>query len=368
MTGLHRRRPTVLAWTLCLAGCFDGGRAESGAAAGDEPTNPVAVVVPERWTSPSDTSWNLDSPAVWHGADESLVLATGKETHDLQVFDASTGQLRAPLGSPGEGPAQFRRPNGIVVVGDLALVVERDNHRVQVLSLPDGASMGVFGEAELRYPYGITVQGTLAHLTVWITDDYPLPADPETGDYSARLHRFEVQLDQGAPLVSSHQEVGPTDPAHRLEVVESIAVDPEAGLLLIADEAAKAYLVFDAQVRPQGTDIGRGTIQGDPEGIALVDCGSGRGYWIATDQRETVSLFHVFDRVTLAPRGTFRGESTTNTDGVAFTTERVPGLEGAAFFAVHDDQGLSAFSWSDIRAALELDATCLTPGPVLGGR
>jgi 3-phytase len=35
----------------------------------------------------------------------------------------------------------------------------------------------------------------------------------------------------------------------------------------------------------------------------------------------------------------------------------MPGFKGGAFFAVHDDQAVSAFGWMDIVAALELD-TC----------
>jgi 3-phytase len=53
--------------------------------------------------------------------------------------------------------------------------------------------------------------------------------------------------------------------------------------------------------------------------------------------------------------GTFTGEATANTDGVAWTPQSFPGFPSGAFFAVHDDSAVSAFDWRDIVGALGLD-------------
>ena len=76
-----------------------------------------------------------------------------------------------------------------------------------------------------------------------------------------------------------------------------------------------------------GALMGEGLIAGDPEGVALVRCPGGTGYWIATDQQPDVSWFRVFRRSDLAYLGAFRGQVTTNTDGVTFAEGEVPGFE-----------------------------------------
>lgn len=50
---------------------------------------------------------------------------------------------------------RLQRPNGIAIAGDVVFVVERDNARLQVFRLPDGASMGTFAAGTLVKPYGI---------------------------------------------------------------------------------------------------------------------------------------------------------------------------------------------------------------------
>jgi 3-phytase len=49
------------------------------------------------------------------------------------------------------------------------------------------------------------------------------------------------------------------------------------------------------------------------------------------------------------------GRTTANTDGVWLAREGVPGFDMGAFFAVHDDQAVSAFDWQEIVAALDLE-------------
>ena len=70
------------------------------------------------------------------------------------VYDAETGERLRTVGGPGKGPLQFSRPNGIAVFGDVLFVVERDNHRVQALQLPDFSPLGMIGKDVLRVPYG----------------------------------------------------------------------------------------------------------------------------------------------------------------------------------------------------------------------
>jgi 3-phytase len=320
------------------------------------------VVIAERWVSPTDTAWDIDTPAFWMGDGEGRVVATAKATHDLKVFDAATGALLPPIGVEGSGLGAFRRPNAVLVVGDLAFTVERDNHRVQVTRLPSGEPAGAFGDDVLVKPYGAVIHGALPDLTFWITDDYDVTEDARadgTADFTRRLHRFDVHLDaDGTPAVRRHATHGEADGDGALAVVETIGLDAQANRLMVADEERKAYLVYDTLGRYTGDIMAEGRVAGDPEGMALVSCPGGGGYWIVTDQQPTVSWFRIFSRGDLAYVASFRGEVTANTDGVSFASADVPGFGGPAFFTVHDDQGVSAFAWADVERALGLEEGC----------
>lgn len=324
-----------------------------------EPRTADEVVIEERWISPADTAWDIDTPALWTDGGQGRVLATAKATHDLKVYDSATGALLGALGGPGGDLGRFQRPNAVLVEGDLAFVVERDNRRIQVLRMPSGESAGAFGADVLHRPYGAVLQGSLPELTVWVTDDYEV-ADPAAPDYTRRLHRFRVRLGpDGRPRVLAHDAFGAADGPGRLTVVESIGLDPEAGRVLVADESRRHYLVYDTLgAHVAGRALAEGRVAGDPEGLALVPCAGGGGYWIVTDQQDRMSYFRLFDRETFSYVGTFRGRRTANTDGVTFARGRVPGFDGPVFFAVHDDQAVSAFAWDDVRTAFAIPETC----------
>lgn len=303
--------------------------------------------------------WDVDTPALWTDEARGLVLVTAKGTHELKVFDGADGALIGSWGSEGTGPGEYQRPNGVLVVEDFALVVERDNRRIQVLHMPEGTSLGSFGEDVLEYPYGLAARGSAAELELWVTDDYEYQEDVVPDDLTRRVHRFTVTLRRdGPPEVLDHSTFGAPDGDGALRVVESIQIDPEHGVLFVADESRRAYLRYGVEGSYQGERLGAGLIEGDPEGIVLVRCSDEGGYWIVTDQQDDVSFFRVFGRTDLAYVGTFRGEITTNTDGTTFAHGPVPGFPEGVMYAIHDDQALAAFDWGEIARALGLSAGC----------
>lgn len=315
---------------------------------------PDTVTLPEAYLTARDHALDIDSPVAWRRDDGSVWLfVTAKAGDVVLVHDAADGRLLRRVGESGSGAGQLDRPNGIAVAGDVLLVVERDNRRVQGFSLPELEPVGTFGEDVLQRPYGIAVAETGEGADVYITDqdERDLPAEQIL---SERVKRFRVTRGAGGGLEASFEGAfGETGGAGALRKVESIQADAERGRLLIADEEAHDLNVYTLEGEFTGREI-PGLFPGEPEGIALYRCGAG-GYWIATDQHEVNNTFHVFDREDLTYLGAFRGESTRNTDGVAVIEGGVGPLEGGAFFAVHDDGNVSAFSWGEIAAGLRLD-------------
>ncbi len=330
---------------------------------------PVIHSVPETWVSAPTPAEELDSLASWTAADGATwLIATAKSTHRLVVYDGDTGERLRRVGEAGDGPGQFDRPNGIAVYGDHLFVVERDNHRVQVLSLPDFTPLGSFGDGILRSPYGIWINETEPdELEVYVTDSFMygkrFDEVPPWDELDQRVRRFRVQFDQAGRLRSNYGGAfGDTAPDTALRMVESIAGDAAHDRLLIADEDTRHLSTlreYTVSGRYTGRSLPQDAFGAEAEGVALWSCPDGGGYWIAVDQLAPLTIFHFFDRETLAPRGSFEGKVTAHTDGVdlhASATRRYP---GGVLYAVHDDKSVTAFDLREVAATLGLARDCV---------
>lgn len=325
-------------------------------------TTPAARV-PETWVSTPRPGDDLDSLAFW--PERKWLIATAKQTDMLLVFDGATGTLLRTVGSSGTGPGQLDRPNGIAVVGDLVLVVERDNHRIQAFRLPDFDPAGMFGQDTLRRPYGLAVIERGPAFDLFVTDNYETasgesPPDAELGE---RVKRFRFSTSYGQLVASHVASFGAVTGDGVLRTVESIAVDPDRNRLLIAEEGVRGrgIRVYTVDGAYTGTTIGSSLFGAEPEGIALLTCSAG-GYWIATEQRLHRSVFHVLSRENLEHLGSFSGNRAANTDGIAVTPDTVDGRNVGWLFAIDNDRAAAAFSWTEIAMALGLDASCTGSG------
>ena len=104
------------------------------------------VEIEESFITNANPESKIDSPASWQAADGNMWLyATAKSSDLLMIYDGDSGLQKGIAGASGKGPGEFKRPNGIYAIDNLLLVVERDNQRVQVLSLPALQPLGTFG-------------------------------------------------------------------------------------------------------------------------------------------------------------------------------------------------------------------------------
>jgi 3-phytase len=329
----------------------------------------VTVVLKEAFHTVRDEGDNVDSPAIWHGDNgEHWLLATAKEGHAIVVYDATDGSYIKHYGSEGNGPGEFQRPNGIGLVDDLMLVVERDNQRIQVIRLPEFEVVGHFGDSgfedNLIYPYGIAVdkvsEGTYE---VYVTDNYNpyLQGYPAEGELDERIHHYRFTVSGNSLNADQINIFGEVYNAGALHKVESLWTDRHYNRLMIADEAylKRDIKIYDLEGNFTGETIPNKYFTSEPEGIALYTCDDGSGYWIMTDQHKTPeNKFEVFDRETLEHLGTFKGEITRNTDGIWLTQKAFGPFPKGAFYPVHDDGSVTAISWEEIADALSLDRDC----------
>jgi 3-phytase len=190
--------------------------------------------------------------------------------------------------------------------------------------------------------------------------DESVPPDSLLGE---RVRQYRVTVAGSGVRAEPVRAFGDTSGPGVLKVVESIAVDPPNQRLLIAEEleTGSHIKVYTPEGKFTGQIIGKGLFPHQAEGIILYACGDTAGYWVATDQAMTVNTFHVFDRRTLRHLGSFRGDSTLNTDGIALTQRGFGGFPSGAFYAVHNDGNVAAFSWAAIADALRLRKDCDAP-------
>jgi len=329
------------------------------AAAADSSAVTPRKVLAESWISPCTPGDNIDSPALWcapDGAD--WVICTAKSTDELVVYNGADGRELRRVGGPGEALGQMRRPNGVAVIDDLCLVVERDNHRVQVFRLPSFTPLGMFGAAELIKPYGLYMMpATAGGYRLYVTDNYETPEGetPPDSALGARVKLFSLRVEGETVAADLEKFFGETNGLGVLHVVESIFADPAAGVLLVADEDGNYndIKVYDLEGNFSGRVIGHGRFRYQPEGIALYESADGGGYWVMTDQDMQNNTFHVFGRKDFKFLGSFGGEVTANTDGIALTSRAFGPFAAGVMIAVHNDCGCTAFDWNAIAAALQ---------------
>ncbi len=332
-------------------------------------TRPAPKVVAEAYVSPEASGEEFDSLATWRHPDGTTwLIATAKSSHRLVVFDADTGTRLREIGSKGSEPGQFIRPNGIAVLGNRVFVAERDNRRVQGFSLPDFRPLGSFGQNELRSPYGLWLNPTARDtVDVYVTDNfmegprYEVVTPLEQLDQ--RVRRYRLRFDATGALTSETLgSFGDTGEATALRIVESLAGDARRRMLLIADEDTRRESTlreYDQNGKSTGRSVPPASFAAEAEGVALWACGRRRGYWIAVDQLPALTVFHLFDRATLAMRGSFTGATVAATDGISLRTAPSHRFPNGALFAVHRDKSVAAFDLRDIVATLKLDRSCL---------
>ncbi len=325
------------------------------------------VVVREAFVSAASAQDNIDSPASWMQDGRRLVVATAKATDRLVVYDGDTGRRLRSVGTGGDGPGQLRRPNGVATVDDrFAFVVERDNHRVQMFALPDFEPLLSFGQEALVQPYGLWLRAVEDGYEVVVSDAYMAGEDAQGEDIvpplaalDRRFHRYRLGMADGRWVAGAAGTFGDTSAAGAVRIPESLWGDPDHDRLLVAEEdvaTGTRLREYDLQGRYRGRDVGAGIYTAQAEGIALMQCADGGGWWIGSDQFADRTVFHLFDRASLAHVGSFAGEVTGLTDGIWLDARGDARFPQGVLYASHQDMAVAAFDWRDIAGALGLQA------------
>ncbi len=304
--------------------------------------------IKETFLSKWDENDNVDSPAFYiTPSGEHWIIATGKSSHDLLIYNAENGELIKHVLKPGTNAGELQRPNGIWVIDNLCAVVERDNHRVQIFELPDFKSIGFIAADKLLNPYGLSIDKLDDHYRLFITDNYEkndsIPPNEELGK---RALEYTFAVKDGKLTSEFKRYIGETSGDGVLKIVESVYADPANNTLLFSEEDETDTYIKSYDLTKgtfDGRTLGRGIMNYQAEGIALYDCGNGEGFWFCTDQAKGDNTFYIFDRKTFKQVAAFKSETTQNTDGVWLTQQPYGNFKKGVFFAVNNDGGIGAF-------------------------
>lgn len=353
----------LLAITLVLISCSTKEKETADSRSNSESTD-IYPRIEYDLLSHWDDKDNIDSPTFWQSADgkEAFVIATSKERHNLFVYDANNLKLVKQVGRQGKGEVEFDRPNGIWIDKDYLFVCERDNHRIQVLKLPEFSFIGFIGEKELKRPYGLTLYQTKdGHYQLFVTDQY----ESETEVYlpasslNERVKEFSFNIIDGKINYNLVKSFGETTGKGVLWIVESIFADTTYNRLLIAEEDKNQNIVkvYDMNGKYIGVDLGDDLIEYQAEGIMMYDCGNGEGYYFLTDQDYYTlnnNTFHIFNRKDMKYIGSFISDKINNTDGIWMTNQKFGKFNNGALIAVNDDGGVGIIDINKIFTKLNI--------------
>ena len=320
------------------------------------------VKIDEVYQTARNEDDNVDSPSLWHGPNnEHWIISTAKATNQLIVNNAVNGDEIMRVGESGDSLGQLLRPNGIAVVDSFVVVVERDNHRLQVFGLPEFNPIGFFAQADLVKPYGLFIQKQKENYRIFITDNYETADEqiPPDSELNERVVVFDVDMTDSSLSATLIKKFGETAGEGKLQVVESIYGDVLYNNLLIAEELRTNTNIklYDFDGNYKNKVIGDDLFNYQVEGISLYECGS-EGYWIITDQDYEYNIFHLLDRKTFEYVGSIEGPNTTNTDGIWFDPTPFEKFEKGIFLAIHNDGNVSAFDFKEIADSLNLKTNC----------
>ena len=307
----------------------------------------------ESYLTPIELQAELDSPAIYHGPKENWLIVTAKHGNRLFVYNAETGEAITTIGSYGSGPEEFDYPNSIWIEENLMIIVERDNHRLQLFHLPDFQFLGFIGENELAKPYGITaVRHSDNQLDIFVTDDKEISDNSLIEIYKHRIYHWTLDIQENSVTHILKNTFGSTIDPGILYEVESIFPDIKYNRLMIADEEENVIKVYTIDGIFTGIVLGQGKFIGDPEGITLYQCNDTDGFWIFTDQTSHKNQFYIFDRQSLEYIGAFTMNLTTNTDGIWLTQKPIGTFKSGIFCAVNNDRNVSVLDIEHLKDAM----------------
>ncbi len=334
---------------MLYAGCI---QSRSGPA-NLTPIRPLVTTDPVRMDS--------DDPAIWlNSADpaQSLIVGVDKDQDgSLYVFglDGKTIPQKVVRG--------LKRPNNVDVEyrlmlqgkpTDIAVVTEREAHKLRVFRLPDMAAIDdggieVFSGQTQREPMGIGCYRRPSDNAIFAI------VSRKEGPANGYLWQYRLE-DDGSGRVKG-TKVREFGIFSGKKEIEAVAVDDPSGYVYFADEQFGVRKYAADPDTPNSNDqlavFATTGFTADHEGISIYEASDGTGYIIVSDQ--AANTYHIFKRegepdnahnhqlVKIVRLSTQKSDGSDVTN--AFLNSTFP---AGVFVSMSDDKTFQLYSWKDI--------------------
>jgi len=307
--------------------------------------------------------YDTDDPAIWiNPADhsKSMLIGTDKdENGSLYAYDLTGKILKDKIVHGLKRPNNVDIAYGLHLSGkatDIAVVTERNTHKLRVFSLPDlkpidGGGIEVFQNE--------TADGTRDLMGI------ALYTQPETNKIYAIVGRktgptegsylWQYELADNGKGIVTGTCVRKFGKYSGLKEIESIAVDNELGYVYYSDEGSgvRKYYADPKRGNEELAWFARTGFSADHEGISIYKINDGTGYILVSDQG--ANRFHIFTR-----EGTpghphehrlvkIVNMSTMESDGSDITSVALNDqFRAGLFVAMSTDKTFQFYRWEDI--------------------
>lgn len=293
------------------------------------------------------------------------IYTADSSTDELVVFDAPTGRFNRKFGKRGSSAGEFSGITDVAAVDRILYVAESGNQRVQMLYMPEHATLGYIGPDLLKAPRAVqsrTLGG--GKFMVYVVDG-------EADQLVLRL--IEVLIEAPAsppgtdPIFSLDMKTVTTTTKHIKDVplglapdaLVSLRIDLDNQRLLLASGQSLKSLSFDGSTRDPDQTLT--AITGQISGLGLFACpqAPSKGYWILGDRSADSQSFQVIDRVTMAPVTRFNGLQIKDSNALYYAQDPMAYFPFGAVFALNQQTSVGALNWQVLAAETGVRRICL---------
>ncbi len=307
--------------------------------------NPFATVTLEPDFELVGAGENIDTIDFWDtpDANNTLMFVTAKDNSLIEVWQYPfVGNQIDTLEHSTFGESKV---NGVVVDQEedlLYVSIGESINTVSVFSLPDLTFIHNFNKPGVKL-------GREPNITL-----LELPSGDKRIYVSSKTTVYIHQADSGNFI----SEFTPG------RIIETMAADNFHQVIYIPDETEQtgiyAYHPNGDPYERNGTNNfgNNGIFDEDAEGIWLYRCtdengeDNGSGLIVVSDQRQDLTDFEVFDRLSWEHLGTFNINGVTNTDGISSFQGALPDYPEGVFVAINDDSETAGVGWRKIFDAI----------------
>lgn len=244
------------------------------------------------WKTLCHSKANLTKLKWWYNKEskEYWLFALSEDCHKIFILNALSGKYIKSLGNNGDKVGEFDKPIDLCVYENFLMVLEKDNNRVQIFSLPELNFISILGEVELSNPK------TIECLKLKKKDkEYCclIVGDNLDNKPSRRkcYFKFIFEIDKLGIYVPEVLRVEPKN--NELGRIESIKYDSIKDNLFIVDKLTKNIKILDFNNNYKNT-IMNNTYKGEPGEINILNDNKRDGIIVIGDFSRLDSFFHLY--------------------------------------------------------------------------